>query len=266
MTWLFVWIATQIIAESFPISSSSHVRLLEMYLHRIGFASWLSSVPKYFVDFLHLPTLCILLLFFGNRWLSPLLHLHESWSEFAPFVLRVGLACGVTIAFYIIWSATGWRDLFPMKLGLLITAALLLSLLFVPQTSNNQNSEQLPAPTISTALWLGGVQGLALLPGISRMAATFVAARWKGLSSEHALEFSCAIEVPLIGAAVIRSLLELVASPNGIQLLNGPSALVMLFSGIIAYYCFYLTWLLAISDRFWWFGLYVAGLLAVLAV
>lgn len=266
MTWVFVWIATQIVTESFPISSSSHVRLLEMYLQRIGSASWLSSIPKYFVDFLHLPTLCILLLFFGKRWFDPLLHIDQGWSEIAPFAFRVGLACGVTVAFYMLWTCTGWKDLFAMKWGLMVTAALLLSLLFVPQMLHDQKNENLPCPTISTALCLGAVQGIALLPGISRMAATFVVGRWRGLSHEHALEFSCVIQIPLIGAAIIRSLVELMRSPLGTQLLNGSLALAMLFSGIIAYYCFYLTWILAITGRLWWFGWYILGLLAVLAL
>lgn len=284
MIWVFVWIATQIITESFPISSSSHVRLVEMYMQRIGSASWLSSVPKHFEDFLHLPTLCILLVFFGSRWLYPFMHLDQSWPVFVPFVFRVVLACAVTVGFYLLWAHTGWKDSFSIQWGLMITAGLLFSLLLVPQPKKNDaellrsymqkvniesgaiHTESLPVPSIATAVCLGAVQGMALLPGISRMAATFVAGRWAGMSNEHAMEFSCAIQAPLLGAAIIRGLLELVASQVGLQLLNGYLALGMLFSGIMAYYCFYFTWVLAISGRLWWFGWYVVGLVGMLLI
>jgi len=257
MMWVYVWIATQIITESLPVSSSSHMRLLSSYIQRAGGSSFLNALPRYFDDFLHLPTLLMLIVFFWYRWAPVVGQLDQT---FLPFILRVLLASGITVLFYGLFSYTGWREAFPLVAGLLVTSLLLFSLYLLPK-----GAPEAPLSWGSAAI-VGVVQGISLLPGISRLGATFVVSRWLGISSPHALEFSCAIQVPLIIAAVIRSVGHLLTSPLCAQLLNPATCLVMLFSGIVSYYGFWVTWTWALTDRFWWFGFYVAGLIAAIVV
>ena len=63
------------------------------------------------------------------------------------------------------------------------------------------------------AVILGVVQGIALLPGISRMAITYATARWLRFSPRLAFELSCAIQWPLIAAAFCVSFLRLAQLP-----------------------------------------------------
>lgn len=59
---------------------------------------------------------------------------------------------------------------------------------------------------IAAALVIGTVQGLAIVPGISRSGATIGAALLLGVGREEAVEFSFLVSVPAIaGAAVLQA-------------------------------------------------------------
>ena len=259
MHWLYLWIATQIITESFPVSSSSHVRLL-----------CFGTMPGHADELLHLPTLIIYAIFFRGRWLPALIHLPRTWRVVLPLVLRVAISCAITVFFYLLFAYTHWNELFPMSAGLLVTAGLLLSRSFPStryapsgRTEKTVRGECFAKQNVSNhierAVFLGLAQSLALLPGISRMAITYVTGRWLGMSPQHSFEYSCAIQVPLIIASLIRGLFE----PLPTELLNPVTGLVILISSIIAYGGLCITWRLAERNKFYLFGYYVLALAVI---
>ena len=65
-------ILVQLVIESLPISSSSHYRIVEMIMQRMGFV--LPPLPAHFDHLLHGPTLVVLAVFFRREWL-PLVRL-----------------------------------------------------------------------------------------------------------------------------------------------------------------------------------------------
>ena len=76
------------------------------------------------------------------------------------------------------------------------------------------------------AIWIGLIQVLALLPGVSRSAATIIAGRLQGLSKTDAAEFSFFLAVPVLTLAGIYKLFKYKS------LLTG-EALQLLFLGSI---------------------------------
>ena len=104
---------------------------------------------------------------------------------------------------------------------------------------------------------LGVVQGFALLPGISRFASTYTAARWLSLSPRHALETAWMIQMPLMGVSFLHSLIIFwqIGIPD--QVLNMETALVMMGASIGGWYA--LRFAAYVSDRkkMWWFACYM---------
>lgn len=250
MSIVLLWIAAQVIAESLPVSSSSHIKLLEIFLYRCTGTDFLSALPRYFEEFLHVPNLLVIAAFFFGRW-YPLLRYSLRFKKlFFDVVMRAATASFVTVVFYFSLAAFPVKDFFSMGIGLLITALLLFSLKWC-DVDNYQPY------TLARALCLGAVQGCALLPGISRLASTYVVARWLKLSPRHALEASFAMQVPLMIAAGIRGGIVLMRSSYIHELLNARCGLVIIISSIVAYLGLCVVAYLARVHRLWVFSYYM---------
>ena len=95
-----------------------------------------------------------------------------------------------------------------------VAVALILGGLFLIYSDsvwNNKDSRTsktiVSLQTLQTkdALWIGCLQCIAFIPGVSRAAATILAGRWRGLSQKEAAEFSFFLAVPtLTGAAFLK--------------------------------------------------------------
>jgi undecaprenyl-diphosphatase len=258
LAWYAI-IITQIVAESLPISSSGHVALLSMVLgfsvhdmmpSMIANGSWLTQELKArSVDhFLHGPTFFIVALFFYQRW-SALL---KCWRRTTPMIIRlilcVGIADAITALFFIARRYIPLHT-FPLGLGFIITGMVLASLAWCTRQGGKLN--------IRNAIILGIVQGCAMLPGVSRFATTYAAARWLSLSDRHALETAWMIQMPLMGISFLHSLIIFwqIGIPD--QILNLHIAFVMLGASIGGWYA--LRFAAYVSDRqkMWWFACYM---------
>ena len=245
---LFLLIITQIITESFPISSSSHMKIVQALLNYSKGCFVL--LPPYFDDFLHGPTVLVLAFFFWHRWFFLISHPIRTRHLLLPIIGRTAIAVTASLFLYLLFCVN-WQMVysFPLSLGLCVTMVLLFSLRF---------TEKKYVPyTYSTALLLGIVQGVALLPGISRLAATYAAARWLKLSPRHAFEASFAMQVPLLIAAFLRAVLYYLSCPSFGQLITFNYLLVMFLSGIVAYGALFLVFSLGKAHRLWWLWLYM---------
>ena len=107
---------------------------------------------------------------------------------------------------------------------------------------------------------LGMVQGLALLPGISRFGSTFFAARWLGFSRSQAFEYSFLIQFPLLFAAIIKGFYFVDGTFLRLNLLTIPILFVFVISGTISY--FSLLWVKKVVDSgfIWCFCFYLVPL------
>ncbi len=156
-------------------------------------------------------------------------------------------------------------------MGLLISAILLLSLPWAPPPSATPSNTH----TLIIGCILGLTQGLALLPGISRFASTYVIARWLSLSPRRAMQTSFLMHLPLMGAAFLFDGIPLLLNTpfwHHCTFLSHPCPFPLLVIGIatiiatiLAYGALFLSWRLALRNRLWVFGLYLLFILFVFA-
>lgn len=277
---LMILVATQIIVESLPISSSGHMMLAAALCTYFGLS--IQAMPEFFDHFLHGPTLLVIALYFHKAWLTPLrmlmtvlqawLHNRFSYTALrdshkrvlAMFVYIAGLvivADGVTACCYLLMHLlTKHTDVvssMPMlTCGFALTGLVLLSCRFFPTRKNNVQAARITFPT---ALILGLVQGLALFPGISRFGCTVVAAQWLGISPRRALQFSFLVFFPLITAAFfINGIPALLHHPEGALFMQPAWLLICLLSTVVAYALFALACRMVLRKQLWWFGVYMA--------
>lgn len=109
----------------------------------------------------------------------------------------VVLAEGITVLFFLVKHC----DLFvmPLALGFLGTACALISLRRLSVEDRERSSLRW-----RDGFWVGLAQGIALVvPGVSRLALTYVAGRWSGLNMQSSFYFSALVQIPLCGGAAL---------------------------------------------------------------
>jgi len=221
------------------------------------FQSWLPCDFRFFLDlesinyFLHGPTAFVLAFFFFSRWSFFITHLKKSWKIAVKLIFFVGLADGVTTVFYILFKTVIDRSSFPLWAGFFVSAISLFSLLFC------KNHREVRF-TWDKVLILGCVQGIAFLPGISRLGFVFATARWLGFSNKRAFEISFMIQWPLIAAAFLRSTISLYSDKQLIGFLFSLQTLFILFcASVVAFFSLWFVWWLAQKNKLWIFSLYL---------
>ena len=195
MSFLFylIWYL-QILIESVPISSSGHVTLVQhwVYTHLYQDTIFICTELEHLM---HMPTILVLTLFLVRNYNFTLM------PALVPLSILLVFANIATVLVYLVYTRLKVKNKFPLWLGFLFTACILGSLVYQPCV--------LPLSAVFSythVLIIGFAQGIALLPGVSRLALTFVTACWLGYSCEQAFVFSCALQLPLIAAAVLRAL------------------------------------------------------------
>ncbi len=95
--------------------------------------------------------------------------------------------------------------------------------------------------TLQDACILGCVQGCALLPGISRLASTYVVARLKGISHQAAFFFVCAMQLPLFTGAAVVGVFNLWKSDQLGSYVTVDNIIVTSVSMVLAYFLLWFT-------------------------
>lgn len=209
------------LTEFLPVSSSGHLVLTQEWLGEDFLAA---SNPVFFDLVLHLGTL-VPIFWFYRRDLRGILtspaagpSLREAggvlpWlggneSRWLAAMVVVGSVPTAVIGL-------GFEDLFaqmfasvrPVCVALLVTAALLWSTRFSPGRDSGVISgghSGAVGLTLVAALLIGTIQGVAIIPGISRSGSTIALALFLGLDRALAARFSFLLSIPaILGAALI---------------------------------------------------------------
>lgn len=247
MFYFFMLIVAQIILESFPISSSGHLVLLEHFFSFHPFL--LITSNKMFEHFLHGPTVIVLAAFFYDRWIFLLKNIRICWSYIIKIIGLAFAADIVTSMFFVLFHYVD-TSFFSVGVGFLISAFALLSLKFC-------NKKVYGFVTIKKALILGAIQGIALLPGISRFGTTFVVGCWLGLSPKKSFEFSFIIFWPLVFFGFLKSLItffKIDFTVAGIYLLDSSVLICIAISSIISFFVMHFVQFWAFSKKLWLFS------------
>jgi len=266
-------ILTQVILESLPISSSAHVVLFHVFAQRLG-----SIIPLFsegFNHLLHMPTIIVVALFV-YQWHASLIHginallMQRDWKRFRWRIIWKGawqtfmllwVATGITIGMYYGKPLEPLTTSFVLHGGFLITAAALLGagLRGWYEKKCLQTSGTLPQSPFTWwhALLLGCVQGVSLIPGLSRLGLTFAIGRIVGLRPRRALTISLLLQLILMIGAVVRALFS-ASKASDIRLLWTPVSFTTLVGGgILAYILLTITGSMAQKRRMWVFGVYL---------
>jgi undecaprenyl-diphosphatase len=250
--WQTIFLALlQGVTELFPISSLGHTVILP------GLFGWGDLVRNNsflpLIVALHLGTSIALVLYFWRDWLQVVRTLITSVKEGE---VRTGTQEWVSWLIIIGCIPAGLLGVFlekPLKLlfaSPLIAASFLVvngSLLFagerlrrraeanhvhLPPKVREAQFRRLASLTWKEALIVGLAQSLALLPGISRSGVTMVAGLGVRLNHEDAARYSFLLGTPLIGAAALLEVPQLLGQSASTLLLVGMG---MVLAGVAAY-------------------------------
>jgi len=253
MLFFFILVGVQIIFESFPISSSGHLILLENILNYFQQSNYISLSNDLIIEhFFHVPTALVVALFFFDRWAFLLFHIRRCWNIILKLMFFSLVADFITFLFFILFKKVIDRSFLPLGLGFLISIILLFSLRFC-------NKKTYSKLTLGKVIVIGIAQGISLLPGISRFGLTFVTACWIGISPIKAFEFSFAIEWPLIVARFLEGLISFKKMPLFLQtnILSFNLLSTIIVSTIIAFFALCFVKKLILQNRLWIFSIFL---------
>jgi undecaprenyl-diphosphatase len=213
------------VTELFPISSLGHSVILPSLL------GWdIHQNDDYFITFLvatHLATAIVLFVFFWQDWMRILAGLGRSLRDrgIAPddgdaklgWLLVVGTIPAGILGLLLehslrsVFASPQSAAFFLILNGLLLFGAERLRRR-APETADDDDARIARTLAFPQSLGIGAAQALALIPGFSRSGATMAGGLVTGLSHRDAARFSFLLATPIIGAAALLKLPELLGS------------------------------------------------------
>ena len=230
----------QIILESLPISSSGHLLLVQRVTD-------LPMLSKSFEYLLHGPTIILLMIYFRSTWVALLMQCWRYRNLIVRMIFLGALADTITAVVYgCMQLLAPW---FPLWVGFGITAGMLFSL----RSVSYKKAEM----SYAKAAAIGLVQGISGLPGISRLASTYVAGVWLGLSPRKSFYFSCMIQFPLILAGFLCGVWTVPAGTVQAMVAQPYTVLALVGATTIAYYLLQWVQKCMQAETLWKFGFYL---------
>ena len=210
------------VAEFLPISSSGHLTLLQNLFS-------LENIPLLFDVMLHLATLAAVIIYFRKKiarlfkifilWLARSKSVYsDTEQEQNPEDFLTGseeLGRKTILAVIFATIVTGAIGVFTSKVipdlpikftcaGFLLTALLLIFCPIYEKIHSGKNEFQKKVGiSIRQALFIGFMQGIGTLPGVSRSGSTIAGAEFVGVNRICAGEFSFIVSIPAILGAFI---------------------------------------------------------------
>lgn len=234
-------------SELFPISSLGHSVILP------GLLGWdIHQNDDFFITFLvatHLATAIVLLAFFWRDWVRIVRGLgrslrdrridHDDPDAVLGWLLIVGTIPAGVIGLLLehplrsLFASPTSAAIFLMVNGLLLFGAERLRKRAPLHEEGDPDGRIAGRLTWRSAIGVGTVQALALIPGISRSGVTMGGGLLAGLSNEDAARYAFLLATPIIGAAALLKLPDLFgAQGDGVR---GPAFVAALCAGLTAY-------------------------------
>lgn len=181
------------ITEFLPVSSTGHLILASTVL---GIPQ--TDTVKSFELFIQLGAISAVILLYGRK----IAHDSSLWKTLVLAFLPTGII-GLTLYKLIksVLLGNPWITVVSLGFGGLFLIAFER---WHPAAQKRDPSQETNLATIrpGQAIWIGLGQSLAMIPGVSRSAATIVAGMLTGLSRTQAVEFSFLLAIPTMIVAV----------------------------------------------------------------
>ncbi len=186
------------LTEFLPISSSAHLVIVQYGMGLKG------PVLLVFDVVVHVGTLLAVLIYFAK---DLVLILRKDF-RYGALIISATMPTAL-IGLLLKKPVEGFfTTLMPVACTLLVNSFILFSTQFVSSRKTQ------PMNSFAKAFWVGVVQGISVLPGISRSGATISAALWLGVKADEAARFSFLIAIPAIFGATVLVL------PEGLQMFD----------------------------------------------
>jgi undecaprenyl-diphosphatase len=186
------------LTEFIPVSSTGHLVL---------FAQWLqfSSPGHVFEVFIQLGAILAVMVLYRKKICDTVHGIgHDKTAQ--KFTLNVILATVPVLLVGLLTHSLIKEHLYtaPVIAGALIVGGFLI--LFLEKRLQNSTTHNIDDISIKASFWIGLIQVLALVPGISRSGATIIGGLALGLNRPVAAEFSFFLAIPAIMAAALYDL------------------------------------------------------------
>ena len=200
MQWLEAIILGLIqgLTEFIPISSSGHLVIAQTFLS--------GASDHLFLEFINIGTMLALLVFFRMRIWDIIQDVFVRRNyRLARNILITSIPAG--IVGFVLADFIGSTAFFSSAVVVVFTLAIIGIVMVVleklPKASAVADGAQL-SPW--RALFVGGAQMLALIPGVSRSGATIIAGRLSGLKPAEAAEYSFLASLPIMAGVTLKVL------------------------------------------------------------
>lgn len=252
-----IWIAmllglVQGLTEFLPVSSSGHLLLLQKMFG-------VTEGAMFFTVMLHLGTLVAVCVVYWQTIVELVKH---------PIQKTVGMLILATVPTLII--AVLFKKVEPfasfytatengsfLGFGFLITAALLLASDLLSR--NNVKGRKMKEMRVTDALLIGTMQGVAILPSVSRSGGTIAGALFSGLNRKAAADFSFLMSIPAILGGALNEIPDaLEAGLPGIHWTTVAAGVIV--AGLTGYFAVKVMISAIKKKKLWGFGVYTAVL------
>lgn len=236
------------LGEFLPISSSGHLLLGRMVL---GLTVDASPAYKMLDILLHIGTLIPVIIVFWKDWWAILRNPFRSKT-----LLLLFIASMPTLVFKFIFddfidgADSGWF----LGVSFLMTAVFLL----VAESFSARIKSRTDKPGFFHAIVMGCMQGIALLPGISRSGSTLAGGLLSGLDRKAAAKFSFMMSAPAIVGAMLLEGIDAVQNNWFADLALVPTLVGIAVACISGYLAIRFMLHLISKVSLNWFALYVA--------
>jgi undecaprenyl-diphosphatase len=267
-------------SELFPISSLGH----SVVLPRV-FGWNIHQNDDYFLSFLvatHVATAIVLLLFFLKDWVRIVRGLGRSLRDRyvdpddtdarLGWLLVLGTIPAGLLGLLLehplrsLFASTQTAAIFLFVNGLMLFGAEALRRRAPARSEAGIRSDEVIARTLTvrSALGIGAAQALALIPGLSRSGASMGGGLLSGLSNEESARFAFLLATPIIGAAGLLKLPELLGSHG--DHVRGQALVGALCAAVTAYFSVRFLLRFFETNRLTPFAIYCCAVGAVLSV
>ena len=243
------------LTEFLPVSSSGHLVLAQHWFGHVEETNLLFDIM------LHCATVGAILIYFRNDWMA----LARGLLGFPAKAKESSVFTGAewqTVQMVIIASIpTAILGLTIQKVGLeifsrpdIVGSLLILTGIVLWIGRGKSTGRGIKDMNVRDALVIGLVQGIAVLPGISRSGSTIAGGMLLGLERELIVRFSLLISIPAILGATLLELFKLMH--NG-HVMIGPYLVGMVVAALVGYWSIGIILRLVKQDHFHLFSYYL---------
>lgn len=212
--WLWIQALIQGATEFLPVSSTGHLGLSWAILPNLGFSVPRSADQQLIDIALHVGTLLAVILYFMGDvvrliagGIALFTHRQDRMDPRSRLFIRIVVASVPALMIGILIA--DFRSAYKNNLELIAATTIIFGLLMWVADRFFWSTTKLRHLSLRGAFFIGLMQCLSLIPGVSRSGITMTAGRFMGLEREQATRLSMLLSIPIILGAGSFGLIEL---------------------------------------------------------